>query len=205
VNIQTQFYTAVNNSNLYDAENLIAQVDVTENSNIFLLTAVRRTDHQMLKLLIDHGADPTTRHGEALKIAAHKYDAQCLELLVPYFNPSHQQDIVDEAFEASVLHHHTFQNASAVKVLAPYASQKSCNTMMAHALFVHKTMVVPLLNDKIDPQSVLDILTSSPFNERLSNYHIPAIEKLEEQVALRQKQRIEEHLPSPPITITRKL
>lgn len=204
MNIQTQFYHAVNTSNLYDAENLVDQVDVTENSNIFLLTAVRRTDHQMLQLLIDHGADPTARHGEGLKAAAANCDAQCLKILIPYFVSHNWQDVVDEAFEKTVKSHQSFQNVAAAKVIAPYASQKSCNSMMAHAVFVHKNMVAPLLNDKIDPQAVLEILTSNP-KTRLTNYHTPAIEKLEEQIALRQKQRIEEHLPSSPNTTARKL
>lgn len=205
MNIQTQFYTAVNNSNLYDAEKLIDHIDVSENANIYLLTAVRRTDHQMLKLLTEHGADPTARQGAALTTAAENYDTPCLEFLIPYFTTPNWAKVVDNAFEKTVKHHHTFQNASAVKVLAPYANQKVCNEMMAHAILVHKTAIIRVLQDQVDPQSVLNILTSPPLNARLTNYHTSTIEQLEQQVAQRQKQRIEEHLPTSSSSSLRKL
>lgn len=198
MNIQTQFYNAVNNSNLYEAEQLVDRVDVTENSNLYVVTAARRTDHQMVEFLLNHGADPTARSGLALQEAATKYDDKCLALLLPYFRHQKWDALLDKTLETVVYHFKTFQSADAVKVVAPVASEHACNKAMVHAIFAHKSQVVAALTPFIAPLTVLDEFAAN-YASRLTPYHTPALEALEQQAAARQKQRIEEHLsPSAP-------
>ncbi len=199
MNIQTQFYNAVNNSNLYEAEQLVERIDVTENSNLYVITAARRTDHQMIELLLNHGADPTARSGLALQEAANKYDDKSLAVLLPYFRHPQWEALLDKTMETLSHHPKTFQSAAAIKVVAPCASQTACNKAMVHAIFAHKSQVVSALASLIDPQAVLDALATD-YASRLTPYHTPAVEFLQRQAAAQQKQRIEQQLSisSPP-------
>jgi len=204
VNIQTQFYNAVNNSNLYEAEQLIDRIDVTENSNLYVITAARRTDHQMVELLLNHGADPTARSGLALQEAASKSDDKSLALLLPYFQDPKWGDLLDKTLETVSHHHKSFQSNAAVKVVAPYASEAACTKAMVHAIFFHKSHTVSILTPFIAPLTVLDLFNTT-YSTRLNSYHAPVLQALEQLAAAQQKQRIEEHLPTPAISILRKL
>lgn len=204
MNIQTQFYNAINNSNLYEAEQLVDRIDVTENSNLYVITAARRTDHQMVELLLQHGADPTARSGQALQEAASKYDDKSLALLLPYFHEPKWDALVDKILETVAHHHQSFQSATAVKVVAPYASETACNQAMVHAIFFHKSQIASTLKPFVDPLTVLDLFATT-YSSRLTSYHAPALQALEQQAADQQKQRIEEHLPSPSNSVVRKI
>lgn len=205
MNIQTQFYNVVNNSNLYEAELLIKNINVQDNSNIYLITAVNRTDDQMLELLLNHGADPVARNGLALTTAASKYDAKCLKILLPHFTDQKWDALLDATLQKVVEHHKTFQTNDAVKVCAPYASQNACNRMMVHAVLSHRSLIIPVLASYINPTVVLDLLAQPQYSSRLNEHHTQALEALKHQEAVAQKQRIEEHLPAASSSATRKL
>lgn len=206
VNIQTQFYNAVNNSNLYEAERLIANIDIdVKNAMGYLFAAVRRTDHDMLKLLLKSGADPTTdQSGMILKEAGLNHDEKCLALLLPYFTEEKWDAVRDTTLDKVGRHHKSFQSSNVLKTIIPYASQEACNKVMVHAILKHKTQLIPLLSSAIDPVAVLNTLNND-YSDWLTSYHTSGLEALEKQVADQQKQRIEEHLPSNPISSMRKI
>ena len=205
MNIQSQFYNAVNNSNLYEAEQIVKNIDVQENSNLYLITAVNRTDHQMLKFLLEHGADPLARSGVALTTAASKYDSECLKLLLPYFTNQKWDLLLDQTFQHVVEHHKTFQNSNAVRVCVPYASQHICNTMMVHAILSHKNLIIPVLSAYINATEVLALCAAPNTASRFTTYHTPALDMLKILEAEQQKHRIEEQLPTASVAAPRKL
>lgn len=194
MNKQTQFFNAVSNSNLHEAERLIEHIDVNENLGVYLITAANRTDQNMLELLLQHGADPQVRSGMALEAAALKSSAECLTLLLPYFSHQKWDALLDRAFETVAQHHKTFQSSAAVKATAPYASEAVRNKMMAHAILSHRSLIVPVLLPLTNPQKVFDLLTSS-YSSRLTHHHDAMLEMLNDEQAKQQKQRIEDQLP----------
>lgn len=205
MNIQTKFYNAVNNSNLYEAEQIVKNIDVQENSNLYLITAVKRTDHQMLHLLLENGADPLARSGMALTTAASKYDAECLKLLLPHFSHEKWDLLVDQTLKMVVEHHQTFQSSSAVRVCAPYASPHICNTMMVRAILSHKNLIIPVLSAYINATEVLELCAAPDTASRFTTHHTPALEMLKDLEAKQQKSRIEAQLSTAAVSATRKL